>query len=233
MACGYERKENIATDGARLYSIDPKSIMGDLDNGKEPVFTPSVSYPTALPDDKKSPVSVYWGQEDYLRIVRALFKENWKESFDAQNIYSMMFMRDCGETEPYKFSSTDFVFYRNPPGLVLGKRIEYLVQINQTNNMVSATQAEDSPNINKYAPVNLKRYRIPAEQALGIAEKNGGLEVRQKNANDCTIIVYTNGSDDKDWAVSYMNRRNGPMQSVFIIHIDPSSGATEVIIPAK
>ena len=81
--------------------------------------------------------------------------------------------------------------------------------------------------IDRWYTVDLTSYKITADDALQVAEENGGKEARSRVKNDCRILIRTpNHENDDRWDVSYYFGVN------FEMLVDPYSGQYQFSTPS-
>ncbi len=138
---------------------------------------------------------------------------------------------DCEEIEQGLFSEGEIYSFKV---IQTGKeetRVEYRNFILPSDHSVKTSRGEYTPNIQKKEPLDLTRYRISAEEAIQIAEKNGGVERRLQYGNDCKINAFASGLKDTGWEVYYKNNRDNWWHTIFMVTIDPQTGSFEVLHP--
>ncbi len=212
----------------RDYSINPETILESLDQGDENVFTLQTVTPEVTSSTPAAPVS--WSQADYLRIAQALHEQAWGEPLGAKNLFNVSFDMDCADIERGTFSDATFDSYTIIQTVEEETRIEYWILITPLKNSVSTSKQEFRPNVHSLKPIDLEQYRITAEEALQIAEKNGGSEKRLEVDNACEIDALAPGPDIKDWRIIYVNVPN-LIKRLFEIAIDPQTGEYRVLYP--
>jgi hypothetical protein len=202
------------------YAFDPETILPALGRGTTTVFTPAVATPEA---DWVPPVSFHWRQADYLKIAGAFYQFKWNENINTWHLYSMKFRKDCAN---------------NSDGFYLGK-IAYFKDSDETSHShylfrelsISPMDKELTweGDVFRQPPLfgwfSIDQIKISADDALEIAEKNGGKEARLKVKNACTIYVSIIPNPDRDykWRVSYDS------YDTFEIQIDPYSGSHNIV----
>lgn len=134
----------------------------------------------------------------------------------------------CSDISKGTFSEAEFLSSKIIQTGGKEARVEYDIRIMPLHNMVQTSRVEFSPNINKREPIDLAQYRITAEIAMQIAEKNGGTETRLKNKNACQIDALAPGPDGKGWRIMYLNINN-LIDSIFEIFINPQTGAFTIL----
>ncbi len=223
--------ESVESSDLRYYIIDPATIFEALNRGDMDVFKLLDPTPEAMPTPFPYTDSVSWSQEDYFRVVQALYQQIWQEPFESQNLNYMNFRMNCAEIEQGLFSWAKLDSFKV---IQTGKeetRIEYNNFITPSDHDLITSRVEYTPNINKWEPLDLTQFQISAKEAIQIAEKNGGAEKRLKYENDCEINVVAIGTKGNVWDVSYRNNRDDWWYTIFKIAIDAQTGSFEIWRP--
>jgi len=218
----YERQLPVGINDFRdknSYRIDAETILNSIDQGELEVFTSKGVNQQTLPDKTAS-----WGQEDFIKVARALNQFVWEEPLSGWRLYSMHFSLDCKDN-PTGFSEADFYYFKTT--FRENGKIRYTTQ----NFFISPEYGEviwaggstfPHPLIG-WENIRLRQVQITAEDALAIAEMNGGKETRQLADNKCKIHVGLDG--DKTWQILIYQNDTG--SSLFRMAIDSESGNIE------
>jgi hypothetical protein len=201
------------------YMFDPGTILLDLDRGETDIFTPIPSKENMV--NTPFPVGLHlWSQSDYLNLAGALHQFAWTESMKGWHIYSMYFFRNCQDNSA-GFDSGEITYFKAIDGpFSYATRV---IDIYPAENEVSWSGDAKFPRpLLGWQRINLAGLKVTADDALQIAEKNGGEKFRLKVKNICAVDVFLNPnpSSDDNWIVYY----NDPGRFTFEIHIDPYSG---------
>lgn len=198
------------------YKIDVNTTLNSIDNGQSPIFWPE----TAQISNPNISSDLNWTQSEYLKVALALFEFEWKETYSSQDwtINSMIFERKC-EEDPVGFESASFLFDQ----LIFQKEFHYntrAIEISLPESIVSWGSGSGYPRpLLGAIEFNLDDIKITADDALKIAEENGGKAARQSIQNNCGISLNLDGN----WRVRYA----GPpdrAKTLFDIHINPFTG---------
>ena len=199
------------------YAIDPDTILQALQQGKTDVLMPELATPIA-------PVysgTILWHQSDFLKIANALFEFRWKESPQNWSFLFMLLRTNCGEIKG-GFYYADIAYF---------KTLWYKTTILYTAREIEITPlyrdvgwGGGGPNyphpIFGWSTVDLKKLKVTADDALNIAEANGGNAAQLRVQNECRI--YLNLSGDYGWNIFYENNAG---EIMFQIYIDPYTGS--------
>ncbi|MGA7194273.1 MAG: hypothetical protein WBW94_11645 [Anaerolineales bacterium] len=199
------------------YEINPETILESLNRGETNVFMPELATPEA-------PIyegSLAWHQSDYLKIAGALDQFVWKDNLKDWSLYGVDFYADC-QNNPNGFTLGDFIFFKS---VFYDGEITYTareIQITPQYRDVAWGGGTAFPRpILGWDSVNLSNFKFNADDALLIAEENGGKEARVSVQNMCRVIVGISGYTG--WEV-YYDGNNGSPSFLFKIQIDPYTG---------
>ncbi len=210
----------------RYYSINPETILESLGQGNIDVFSLIAATPESMSSALVKPS--FWNQGDYFQIAQALFEESWGVSLGNQNLLNMSFDMDCADVERGIFNSADFNFYQIIQAAGEETRIEYAIVIRPSEGLIYTSKREYRPNMQIMKPIDLGQYSVTAEDALGIAEKNGGAEKRLEVGNACDLDVLAPGPDYKGWRILYGDAYDN-LKSILEVAVDPKTGENKVI----
>jgi len=191
------------------YTIEPETMLEALDAGKVDVFSPIADEPPSIPPEQQT--SVFWTQDDYIRIANALFQFARDDTLDnGWEIENMDFSSDC-ENFNRGFYNGNFHFFKVVKTGKLESRLERIVNIDPLNKVILITENEYSPVLANWTGIKLDKSLIPATDALQIAENNGGEKERLSVNNACYVdLIFTYGVGwwEQDWWWKVWYRRN-------------------------
>jgi len=201
------------------YRIDAGTILDSIDQGETEVFIPeggSQQIPPAT--------TISWGQEGFINVARALNQLVWEEPLSGWRLYSMHFSLDCKDN-PTGFAEADFYYFKTT--FRENGKIRYTTQnffiSPEYEEVIWAGGATFPHPLIGWENIRLRQIQISAEDALAIAEANGGKETRELVNNDCSIHVRLAG--DEAWQILIYQNDTG--SSLFRMSIDPESGKIE------
>lgn len=196
------------------YKINPETILTSLDRGETNLFSPQIA--TSSAPMVKATIS--WRQSDYLLITNAVFQSVWKETFNSWSLLSMVFETTCHDN-PDGFESGDIHFFKESDEENYTTR-EVIITPQHEN--ISWGGNREFPRLNSaWKSIDLIQLKITAEDALRIAEDNGGRSFRLDAKNKCNIGMILNMNAYDDWNVGYQGYDG---LSNFLIQIDPYTG---------
>jgi hypothetical protein len=197
------------------YQFDSQTILASLDQSKTDLFTPLAM----APDD----VDVYydniaWTQADFLRVASALSQKIWNEplNLDGWAIHSFYFLGRCSDNFG-GFNDFKIVYYKTiKTGWKTVYSARYLTLTPWRGTVVWAGDGEFSEIfIFRWGNTELTRFKTTAEQAVQIANKNGG----KVNQDRCRIFADVR---EGDWRIEYETDT-----ALVDIFINPFSGEVD------
>jgi len=211
-----DEEERIIMKG-ESYSINPDTILEDLSENKIDVFTPQEEG-----QPEKSREYVQWKPADYYLIAQTLHELIWEEPLVAWNMSLIIFDWDCENFDKGP-QQAHFRYYKAEKMRERKSRFVSDVLVNPLENMVSGLREEHYPRVVLWDAIDLAKLGVSAEEALDIAEKNGGAETRAAVGNSCQISVILNPAlpDYDGWQVMYTGNSLGVVD---LYYIDPETG---------
>lgn len=209
--------------GNDTYKIDSKTILKGIENGRANLFT----LQTDTPDPEKEPSAspVQWNQADFIKVLTTFKQVSLGATAIDQKIRSMDFQIDDCKNVNLGPQSVRIYTYSLKTGIFVWppfKMVSYSYQISPLYNEVSwSAEWYDQYVLDalKYdSSLDLEKIKISAEEALRIAELNGGKAARLSAKNQCSVDIEINAnSDDGNWVVSY--------DSLLRIEVDKTDGS--------
>ena len=198
------------------YQFNSQTILTSLDQGKTDVFIPSAIDP--------NDVDIYydniaWTQADFLRVASALSQEIWHEPLDLDGwrIYYFYFIGHCSDNFG-GFNDFHIVYYKTiKTGWETVYSARYLTLTPWSGTVRWAGDGEFSELfIFPWGNIELTKFKTTAEQAVQIANKNGG----KVNQERCRIRADI---QDGDWRIGYETDTG-----LVDIFINPFNGKVEL-----
>ena len=223
-ACGSldNQGQNYPNLGANEFSgdylINPDTILDALKRGDTDVFLPMLATP-GPDDDLLPPGSFAWTQADYLNIASALSQYVWKETMEDWSVYYVYLNRDC-HNDLGGFDSFVAIYFKV---INVNSQNEYTtrqIDIFPLARQVTWGSGSNYPRpfLRDWNSADLSNFKVTADEALQIAEDNGGEDARLRVSNNCNISVSSPHNNDDDWSVSYYFRAS------FQVIVDPYNG---------
>jgi hypothetical protein len=196
------------------YKINSIAIIASLDQGDTDVFMP----PSLTP---ASPVNeVVWHQTDILKVVNALNQHVWNDTLVDWKVYEVLLSTSC-ENYSKGFEAGRITFFKTA---WLGATLNYVgrsVTLSTQFDLVTWGGGTYFPHpIIGWQNYDLRKFKVTADDAVRIADENGGKEFRANYANQCSILV--SAINNVGWEVRYDNG-----SSYFVLEIDSYSGAVK------
>ena len=125
------------------YTINPRTIITNLNQGESNVFTPITVTPGPF-----SPLPVgsfLWHQPDYFEITNALYQFVWKKSSEDWNLYHVYFNRGC-QDNPSGFDEGEITYFKT---IEINGEKEYTAR---EIGYISSVQRSELGRRNKFSP---------------------------------------------------------------------------------
>ncbi len=184
------------------------TLLASLDRGTADVF---VNAPAA---DKEFSYILNsdpppWHQAEYVRIATAAFQYIWGETPREWNLYRMTFDTRCASVGS-GFAVADFVFFR--PVWIHGT-LHYTgrqIWMLPLDNVITWGGGANYPHpVLGWKSIDLEHLKISADEALRIAELNGGQTGRLGAGNGCLIhLTLLPDAYGGEWSVMYTSTAN-------------------------
>jgi hypothetical protein len=214
------------------YTIDPNTILDNLENGKSDVFTLQTTPNNNL---RETPTKDQWAQMDFLLVTQELNKFAQQESLSDWHLNEMHFMTDC-KNASYGLESGIFDYYRteeNSPD----SRLNLTFYVEPMLGQVELVETKSTPDLDKLEPLDVNGFKISVEEVIQIAEDNGGFTKRTQINNECYISArikgggtYYKGFAYDGWVISYISpTTNHDSSFEFYIKVDSQTGEYKII----
>ncbi len=216
---GGDAKEVERNADSRYYTFDAATIFQLLDQGSLDIFTLLETTPQPVSQKPFVPsVTVSWTQADFLRVAQAVQQYIWEEPLGVLELSSMYFTLDCLDVDQGVFSMAVFTFYKVIRTDGEETRVQYLVRIIPSENLIRTSRAEFYPNIHIMIPIDLNQYPLTVEKALQMAEERGGTKERSEVDNSCMINAI---NESHGWKVLYQTWNEYRWEVIYSISIKP------------
>jgi hypothetical protein len=196
--------------------FNPQTILSSLDQGKTDLFTPLLIDPNTL--DVYYP-GIAWTQSDFLRVGNALSQKIWHEPLDLDgwDVYFILVSGACNDNFS-GFDDFEITYYKT---IKTGWETVYTARhIDLIPGTGVARWAGDdnfsTPFIFGWQNIELTKFKTTPEQAVRIADENGG-KAGRLNDDKCQVSVST---IENDWFVGYSRTQLN-------IFINPFTGKVE------
>lgn len=216
-----------AYSNSGYYEINPETILTNIDQGNNDVFVPFFGDPNR---DEPYYDNIVWTQSDYLKIANALSLETWNEPLDLETwqVIDMDLIGSCDDNAQ-GFHTFTITYYKSL-GLTNWERhyATRLIEINSWQGLVrwGKDAVFSTPLVLGWDGTDLNQFKITADDALQIAETNGGSDVRLKVDNACRFVLRVNQLSPLphrvNWLVDYD-------RADFYMHINPYTGKYNIL----
>ena len=198
--------------------ISPDSILQSLAEGEKNVFTPIAAEPEKLEPSRQEWIA--WHQSDFIQVAEAVHKQVWNESLDNWKIRFELFGALCNHVDEglWKGSFSFFKENRTQEGALL---IEHQIDIYPNRKYINVWEFTYEPSLlsRNWDTIERDEIKVSADEALMIAEQNGGYEERMAVNDDCqvSITLSPNPVNYHGWHIRYST-------GTFSISVDPVTG---------
>jgi hypothetical protein len=215
----YRRPHFAKASNTGSYQINPQTILISLANSETNVFSPVITTSDAPTDQNP----ILWQQSEYLTIANAAFDTQWADRHDGWHLSYVFLEANC-QNFSKGFYGAIFTYYKeNWRGMelrYLGRQITISPQYHEVDWSGDAYYYPPLFYLEK--SIDLNNLAIEANNAIGMAEENGGSTTRLEANNQCSIWAILDGSEKRGWNIVYEGEKS--MSSIFEIYIDPYTG---------
>jgi hypothetical protein len=189
------------------FKINPETFLQAIRNNNTNIYLPDNRSIDELdfigPELYEN--SVQWSQNDYLDITRSINEHVWHDNLDGWLIYRMAFGTRCQDNLS-GFEDGMLTYYKT---IFRNNKIRYT-----TRDMIASPKymsiiwgggTEYPYSLFGWKNIDLNKIKITAEDALKIAEENGGKKTRLSVQNKCDIHVLLLRGNYDGWLVYYNN----------------------------
>jgi hypothetical protein len=190
-------------DTVKLTLINPATVLDEIHNEKPLVLQ---IQPDPFSFDQPFIMPIRWSQHDFLEVAQAYGKVIWQDDLSLWHLYKVWFDSDCDSSDG-RFNNAEFLYYRE---VTEGEDKLYAVraiELDPEEGML--IWGEDAgyhrPSFFGWINVDENFARVPADQALALADARGGSEFRKTANYVCSVdlSLWPEGNDSMDWSVSY------------------------------
>lgn len=187
------------------FRIDPETILPELERGETDVFMPFLEDPQLA--EGLSNISISWTQTDFLKIASALGQKVWDDPMNLEDwiVDSMVFQGKC-QDNVMGFHNAEITYY---------KMVEMSGEKAYTTRHISikpyfgviqwgsgATYTQSSSQY--WNGIDMSDAKINADEALSIADENGGREARLQVDNECGVMISLRRDNNNEyWYLEY------------------------------
>lgn len=202
----------------RIYTFDPNTILTALDQNDGTIFQPLSDFQAPV----FPPGTFPWRQQDYLKIANALNKFAIQDSLEGWSVYNVHSFRDCSD-DPVGFDNFSITYFKIDGERYIARAIEVWPLSKEADMGVDMSFPRPFPiGWSSWPSLDLKGLKVTSDEALQIAEAQGGKTFRGTVNNECGISASLRDS----WYIRYGRSGSG---SSFQISIDLYSGKYQII----
>ena len=197
--------------------FDTETILNSLQRGDMDVFIRT----NETLGTQKYETPFIWKQADYLLVTDALHQLAWKTTLDDWSLHNMSFLGECSDQIGFDIAKISYA-------KVIGLQ-EY--SFHMIGIYPRAGEGEwgggEFPRslFDQWYYIDLQKLTIALEDAIQIAEINGGEHARLSVHNRCTVNVSLSSYPDPHWEISY----SLVPTRIFEIRVDAYTGKSQVI----
>jgi len=189
-----------------LTLINPATVLNDIHNGKPLVLQiqpdPFVNQPFIMP--------IRWSQNDFFEVAQAYGKVIWQDDLNLWHFYKVIFNQRCDRSNG-QFNYAEFLYYKE---VTEGEDKLYSVraidlQPEEGKLIWGESTSYPRPSFLGWVNVDENLAKVPADQALTLADARGGNKFRKTANHDCSIslILWPTGNDRVEWLILYSDGR--------------------------
>ncbi len=207
------------------YTFEPAMFFTASEQDQEAMFQPISS--EEYPRHDLYPAGFFpWKQQDYLEIANVLNHVVVSDALSDWKVYDMTFVKDCVDT-PVGFDGVIVVYFKFDGTRYESRRIDISPQVKAAQWRGTLSFPRSSP---EWKSVDIDNFKVTADDALQIAEANGGQDTRRAVKNNCYVSVSIPNMNYEGWEVEYSS---GGTTTIFKIDVDPLTGKYKIVKPRK
>jgi len=218
-------KERIVSDEEGVYAIDSQTLLQDLRSNNTNVFEylPNGNLITS-PETDLPPV--HWTEADYLFIADHFNQYVSNDSLENWEYYSIAYGMDCDDftycPQWATFRIVKYIFSNDNK-----VRLERHLYIYPDEKRIGWAET-GYESVFSHSSFKREQVKVSLEEALKIAEKQGGKNFRLSENNECKIFsdIVITGNRDGNWQVQYKSTDNQ-----FVIDINKETGEYRIVEP--
>jgi hypothetical protein len=214
--------------GYKAYKFNPETILQSIQQG-------NTNFLTSINTVSFSGEPVYsnpfpFKQADYLAIANAMQQFHSSETVKGWSLHHMLLDGDC-QYDPLSFDIVQIFYFKSTGLQKYSARMIAIYPLYGEGEMGTSGYFPRSV-FSSWDYIDLNKLKINAEEALLLAEKNGGKQFRLANNNMCRISfslgLYPNPSHPS-WDISYKNKQD--LLKEFEMTIEAYTGEYKVTQP--
>lgn len=201
------------------YEID--GLVNGVPNDLSPL---QFRLSTRAVDPRHTGVAVTWSQREFETIRLSFIEQVLRDAPERWEMAHMTFRLDCRDVGVGKQVGV-FLMFRNSGDFLHKARVERHLGVFPQDRVITYWEVlEEVPELQPLTAIDMKRVKISADQALQIAERNGGSAKRGEVRDDCGIDVYMLGWQGNQWRVEYTYLLSAKRSETFRVIVDAETG---------
>jgi hypothetical protein len=178
------------------FKIDPRTILVSLGKGDTNVFTPMLDDPQDV--EALNDLSIYWTQEDFLKITSALGQTVWDDSMDQKDwgVYYIYFDGNCGDT--IGLYSANITYFKKVSNQYITRLIEIEPYFGWVRWGEGANVRYTHPILRKWISVDLSGAKTTADDALRVVNEDVKAHYHIVD-NVCSVMMSSSCYYTKNW----------------------------------
>ncbi len=201
------------------YSFDPNTILESIRAGDTNLYVAQTPTPGANLQPPK--YMVQWDQSDYAAINTSVYNTVWHDNDGDWKLIAINFSLDCDEITEGPQDGF-FAYYQIIDNDINYSIIQRRILIRPQNGVIYVTEDKTTPAYPDKKFIEIDKLKITGDEAIRIAEKNGGAEIRSSVNDQCYILVsLCPNSIHKGWNVKYYQVG---YKTFLFLTIDPMTG---------
>lgn len=216
-----ETGETVIWRDGGVYAINSQTLLQDIHQGHKNIFEFLPDGELIVSPDPGLPPA-HWTSKDYFLIADQFNEVVSDDPLNAWQFHNVSFSMDCKDFS-YGLQQAIFyvVQYKSP-----NTRIERSIWIYPLHDRIEwrETAYEDEYS---YESFELSQIIISPEEAMEIAENQGGRKFRVSENDNCRIVAdVIAGIRDGNWRVTYTSDKKQ-----YVIDINKETGEYKVVEP--
>lgn len=205
---------------SKHYLIKPDTILEEVSLGKSDVFSPLVD--NQMLDDQ-SDKNYIWTQSDFFSVASVLDRYAWHNTQEKWLVSNILFRGNCTSPDLGFDTFSVWYFYLVDTREYKPRKVGIFLQINE----VEAGEHTASPiPLFGIEGFYINDLEVAADEALRIADENGGIRTRLQIENKCNIFAAIN-SIKEGWQIIYYS--NESLAKIFEASVDAITGDVSVL----
>jgi hypothetical protein len=208
------------------FQYNPETIFASLDQGKTDLLTPLL---VESPNDVDVRYdNIEWTQSDFLQVANALSQQVWNEPLDLKDwsVYFILFEGNCDD-QFGRFNNFEITYYKRIKTAWETEYIARHIGLIPWKGMAEWAGDGDfsTPFFFGWRRIPLSKFIITADDAVRIAEENGGKAAHLYNEKCRAFVDVLEDIDSTQGVVWYVDYSN--IENSFSVFINPFTGKVE------